>query len=58
MNETGGLVKKRHPFPAIRFSWRASIVALIPWTALAILGTPPAFAAERTVLCEEFTNKW
>jgi hypothetical protein len=26
--------------------------------AVAIAGSPPVLAAERTVLCEEFTNLW
>lgn len=51
---------KKHPFQAIHL-WRAPpVVVLIPCVVitLAICCTLPAVAAERTVLCEEFTNKW
>ena len=48
-----------HPFRAIPL-WRTTSVAVVLTTCMvvAICCPPPAFAADRTVLCEEFTNKW
>jgi hypothetical protein len=37
--------------PLRRAAWGVCVV-------VAISGPPPVFAAERTVLCEEFTNLW
>ncbi len=55
----GGGLMNEHPFRAIRLG-RTGLAAavLIPCIVIAICCTLPAFAAERTVLCEEFTNKW
>jgi hypothetical protein len=42
-----------------RVTWRLSPGAA--WAVgalLALCGPMPVFAAERTVLCEEFTNNW
>jgi hypothetical protein len=48
---------KKHPLQVIRL-WRPPAVAVsIPYVAIAVCCTLPAVAAERTVLCEEFTSK-
>lgn len=31
---------------------------VVGWVAVMLFGPQPAFAAPRTVLCEEFTNIW
>ena len=39
--------------------WTPSLTALLAvGVVMATCGPPPALAAERTVLCEEFTNMW
>ena len=46
----------RHPFGVTH---TASLKIVVTACAvLAVAGPPPALAAERTVLCEEFTNVW
>ena len=46
----------RSPFGA---TYAASLMmALAACTVIAVAGPLPALAAERTVLCEEFTNVW
>ncbi len=48
---------RKHPLQATSL-WRSPAVAVATvCVALAICCTAPAVAAERTVLCEEFTNK-
>ena len=52
---------KKHPFRAIHSARTGSLTALLT-TCAAIAVFPvaagPVLAAQRTVLCEEFTNKW
>ena len=59
LQEQNGGVMNKHPLQAIRL-WRTAsfAVALIVCMVIAICAgsAGPAFAAERTVLCEEFTN--
>jgi len=50
------VVMDRYPFGATHAA--SLMMVLTACTVLAVAGPLPALAAERTVLCEEFTNVW